>query len=204
VRDNVERRLREVAAEAGRSGRLRAATAVRARGEQRRRRRAVAVTALSVVLLGGAAAAGAVVVDRGWLGAGPQPAVQPSTATPTPTPTPDGRRWAGSTQFMEIQRGQVRDGRVYLRIRPAKKEILGESFATVTIPGPYTEVTLADNARIVKLDGGTSTPEAFVADLARRDPNRPNHVQPDQRKEGFDVTFDREGRVTRVNWLYVM
>jgi hypothetical protein len=105
---------------------------------------------------------------------------------------------------MEIQGGQARNGQVYVQVRPAGKEILGESFETITIPGPYTDVAFAAHTRIRRLDGATETPEAFIADLARRDPNRPDHVQPDQRKEGFDLTFDDQGRVTQIDWLYVL
>ena len=105
-----------------------------------------------------------------------------------------GRQWAKSKRFMEIQSGRTRDGGVYLKVRPAKKRILGESFETVPVPGPYTEVVVAGNARILHLDGESGTADAFVLDLASRD----NPV------EGFDLTFDGRGQVTRVDWLYVL
>jgi hypothetical protein len=214
VRDNFERQLGEVAIEAGRSGRLAAASTVRARGDQRRRRQSIAVTAVSVLLLGGAAVG--VAVNRGHRDTAPPPAAQTSTPQPSttgpaePSSTPPSSssssdtRWVNSKQFMEIRIGQIRNGQLYLEVRPAKKELLGESFETVTIPGPYTEVVLTTNARIWRINGTMDTPEVFLAELARRDPNRPNHAQPDQRKEGFDLTFDGQGRVTRVDWLYVL
>jgi hypothetical protein len=112
-------------------------------------------------------------------------------------------RWAGSTQFQEVKSGTVRGGRVVLLVRGAKKEQLGEGFRTVPVPGPFFEVTLTAHARILQMDGESGIPETFVTDLARRSPNRPNHVTPDERQEGFNLTYDKAGRVTQVEWLYV-
>jgi hypothetical protein len=132
-----------------------------------------------------------------------------ASTTPAPRPTEPGPadpglRWANSTQFMEVRRGTEQAGEIHLEVRPAKKVVLGESFATEVIPGPYFDVTMTATARVLHLDGESGTAEAFLTDLARRDPHRPNHVTPDQRQEAFDVTFDSRGRVTRVNWLYVL
>ena len=132
----------------------------------------------------------AVAVDSGQQGAASHDAGRLDVNTTAGS----GRSWAKSTQFMEIRSGQTRDGRVYLKVRPAKKRILGESFETVPVPGPYTEVAVTQNARILHLDGESGTPDAFVLDLRKRD----------NRVEGFDLTFDRKGRVTQVDWLYVL
>jgi hypothetical protein len=76
---------------------------------------------------------------------------------------------------MEIQSGQSRSGLVSLQVRPAQKRVLGESFETVTVPGPYAEVAVTANARILHLGGESGTPDAFVVALADRNPNRPGH-----------------------------
>lgn len=103
--------------------------------------------------------------------------------------------WAGSKRFMQVQSGKVRGGAVTLTVRPAKKVILGESFETRPLPGPYTEVTLVRNARILMLDGESGTPETFVATLGKRTAQ--------QRGEAFDITFDTHGKAALVEWLYV-
>jgi hypothetical protein len=104
---------------------------------------------------------------------------------------------------MEIKSGALRDGVVHLEVRPAAKKVLGESFETEILPGPYFDAVMTANARVIHLDGESGTAEAFVIDLAERSPNRPNHVTPDERQEGFDLTFDGQGRVTQVDWAYV-
>jgi hypothetical protein len=129
------------------------------------------------------------------------PRARPTTAAPARSRDPITAaaarpRWAGSTRFMQIDLGSIRGGTVYLQVRPAKKQALGESFETVTVPGPYTDVAVVPNARILLTDGESGTPEAFVGTLEDRTKS--------QRSEGFDVTFDDKGRVSQVDWLYVL
>ncbi len=211
--ESFERQLQEVATEAGRTGHLASAAAVRARGDQRRRRHAVAVGALVLVLLAGASAGVVLGLDR-WRGSGPvdrvatTPPTTPPTAphgppsasaapSPSGSPTPSGSgaaQWANSTQFMEVSGSVVRGGQHYLTVRPARKQVLGESFETVPIPGPYTEVELLPGARIRHLDGRSGAVEAFLRALADR--------PADKRVEAFDLYFDGQGRVIQVDWLY--
>jgi len=107
----------------------------------------------------------------------------------------DRSTWAGAKQFMQVESGHVSGGLVTLNVRPAKKVVLGESFETEPIPGPYTEVTVKTNARILLLDGESGTAESFVGDLGKRAAK--------DRGEAFDITFDASGKVTLVEWLYV-
>jgi hypothetical protein len=171
-------------------------------------RHALAGVALVAALLCAASACGSnTPTASGTTTASTTAADQSSAPAPRPAesgPADPGLRWANSTQFMEIRRGTQQAGETHLEIRPAKKVVLGESFATEVIPGPYYDVTMTATARVLHLDGESGTAEAFLTDLARRDPHRHNHVTPDQRQEAFDVTFDRRGRVTRVDWLYVL
>lgn len=107
----------------------------------------------------------------------------------------DRPSWAGTKRFMQVENGRVNGSTVTLKVRPAKKVVLGESFETEPIPGPFTEVTVRENARILLLDGESGSADSFVGALGKRT------VQ--QRGEAFDVTFDAAGKVTRVDWLYV-
>lgn len=103
-------------------------------------------------------------------------------------------RWARSTQFMQIREARARDGALVLTVRPARKRVLGESFETVSIPGPYTEVTVHEDAQIRTLAGTPRPHGAFSTDLAARTAQ--------QRGEAFNVTFDEQGRAFEVDWLY--
>lgn len=62
------------------------------------------------------------------------------------------------------------------------------------LPWPR-DLAVVPNARILLVDGESGSPEPFVDDLGKR--------KPDQRVEGFDITFDAQGRVTQIDWLYV-
>jgi hypothetical protein len=133
-------------------------------------------------------------------GARAEPAGRKPKAMAVPKP-----RWRNSKQFQEVKSGRITEnGLVALWVRPARKEILGESFRTVPVPGPYTEVLLTEHARILLLDGESGSPDTFAQDLAHRKANRPGHVSPDQRQEGFTLTYDANGRVSQVDWLYVL
>jgi hypothetical protein len=57
-------------------------------------------------------------------------------------------------------------------------------------------VVLLPNARILLLDGESGTAESFVGALKQRSAS--------QSHEGFDITFDARGRVSQVDWLYVL
>jgi len=156
------------------------------------RRMWLAVTG-TALLVGGVIAAGPAMAGLNELGS-----TTTAGAASAPHAKPaavDRKTPAGAKQFMQVQSGRVRGGVVTLKVRPAKKVILGESFETEPIPGPFSEVTLEPNARILMLDGESGAPETFVDILAKR--------SADQRVEAFDITFDEEGEVSLVEWLYV-
>jgi hypothetical protein len=104
-------------------------------------------------------------------------------------------RWADSTQFLQIKGGRERDGVTYLQVRPAEKNYLGESFETVTIGGPWTEVVFSALGSHVPLRGAPGDGDALRKALADR-PAR-------EVDEGFDITFAGNGQVRTVTWLYV-
>jgi len=149
---------------------------------------------------------GAAALVSGVVAAGPALArlndsapAAPGAAAAAPTEVKpvaaDRRSWAGTKQFMQVESAQARGGVVTLKVRPAKKETLGESFETKPIAGPYVAVTVQKNARILLLDGESGTPETFAGALGKRTAR--------QRGEAFDITFAADGKVTLVEWLYV-
>jgi hypothetical protein len=105
-------------------------------------------------------------------------------------------KWSGSTQFLQIQSAREQDGITYLKVRPAEKEYLGESFETVTTGGPWTEVVMSALAENVPLRGIGGDDGQLRAQLAER-------TQSDL-EEGFDITFLSQGQVSKVTWLYAM
>jgi hypothetical protein len=194
MQEDYRRQLRAVV-EAGQTGRVSPAAAVRARGEQRRHRQAAGVGAL-VVLFAGLGAGGFLLKQPGGHSPAPAP---PAAAAPDPTTAasasplpPGGARWAGHDQFMQVQRAAVVGGRLVLSVRVATKRDLGESFETVPGPGPFTDVAASPNVVVKKLDGTTQPAATFLTDLARRK----NPV------EAFTVRFGPDGLVTSIDWLY--
>ncbi|WHT20274.1 hypothetical protein N8J89_04165 [Crossiella sp. CA-258035] len=128
----------------------------------------------------------------------PAPPSAPPATSANSAPTTSGQQqkpFQPGKHFVQIDKGTTRDGTTYLDIRPAKKEHLGESFETITLGGPHSEVPLARNSRIVSVKGKASTVPEFLTDLHR--------IPPKQRDEGFDVTVDDQGTITQVAWLYV-
>ena len=189
MQEDFRRQLHAVV-EAGQTGRVTAAAAVRARGDQRRHRQAAGVGAL-VVLVAGLGAGGFLLrqppADR--------PAPPAASAAPSPSPAaPGGARWAGQEQFMEVQAAGLRSGRLVLSVRVATKQDLGESFETVPGTGPFTEVEAGAGVVVTKQDGTTQSAAGFVTDL----PRRQNPV------EGFTVRFGADGLVSSIDWLYTL
>ncbi|MFG2314947.1 hypothetical protein [Streptomyces tendae] len=129
----------------------------------------------------------------------------PSATAPTGTgPTGTAARWAGTKQFVQIDDARTADGRTYLSVRPAQKKPHPQFEAWVIVPGegPYTEVSMAEDAQVllsVPL-GDAKHPASYAqADFVGRLTARPSS---DRALLGYDLSFDGEGRVTRVQSLY--
>ena len=132
-------------------------------------------------------------------------AAAPTTA-PDPTVTAGAPgRWADTKQFMQITDAWISDGRTYLSVRTARKQpATGDIEAWLIIPGrgPYSTVSMATGSRIllsVPL-GDNSVPypysqAEFVRRMKRQSPTFLEGL-------GFDLTFDGNGRVTRLQSLY--
>jgi hypothetical protein len=102
--------------------------------------------------------------------------------------------WAGNTEFLQIKSARQRGGVTYLKVRPAEKEYLGESFDTITIGGPWTEVVMSALGENVPLRGAPGDADALRTMLAKR-----RAIEID---EGFDISFFGNGQVSKVTWLY--
>ncbi|RBM23323.1 hypothetical protein [Streptomyces sp. PT12] len=114
--------------------------------------------------------------------------------------------WAGARQFVQIEDAWADGGTTYLSVRPAEKEahVTDHSEAWVVVPseGPFTEVPLAEDAQVLLAvplgdeSAASSYSQAeFVSRLAAQSPS----VRP---RFGYDLSFDGEGRVTRLESLY--
>ncbi|MER5918029.1 hypothetical protein ABT124_49205 [Streptomyces sp. NPDC001982] len=123
-----------------------------------------------------------------------------STATPGAP-----ARWAGTKQFMQITDAWITNRRTYLSVRSARKQsATGDIEAWVIIPGqgPYSTVSMATDGRVllsVPL-GDNSVPYSYSqAEFVRR-----VKLQSPAFLEGlgFDLTFDNNGQVTRLQSLY--
>ncbi|MFF3468582.1 hypothetical protein [Streptomyces sp. NPDC002619] len=129
-----------------------------------------------------------------------------STSAPGGTATPGApARWAGTKQFMQITDAWITNRRTYLSVRSARKQsATGDIEAWVIIPGqgPYSTVSMATDGRVllsVPL-GDNSVPYSYSqAEFVRR-----VKLQSPAFLEGlgFDLTFDNNGQVTRLQSLY--
>ncbi|NEB14564.1 hypothetical protein G3I32_38035 [Streptomyces coelicoflavus] len=132
------------------------------------------------------------------------PAPSPDGTAPSSGPSATAARWAGTKQFVQIDDARTADGRTYLSVRPAEKKPHPRFEAWVIVPGegPYTEVSMTEDAQVllsVPL-GDAKHPAAYTQDeFVGRLTARPSS---DRALLGFDLSFDGQGRVTRVQSLY--
>ncbi|AXL89518.1 hypothetical protein C4J65_15370 [Streptomyces sp. CB09001] len=136
---------------------------------------------------------------------GTDPSTAPSAIAPSATAASGtAARWAGTKQFVQIDGARTADGRTYLSVRPAEKKPHPQFEAWVIVPGegPYTEVSMTEDAQVllsVPL-GDAKHPAAYAQDeFVSRLSARPS---PDRALLGYDLSFDGQGRVTRVQSLY--
>ncbi|MBQ0983637.1 hypothetical protein KBZ10_03670 [Streptomyces sp. F63] len=166
--------------------------------------------------------------ENGEEPAGPTAAASPAdiaqaggdrTATPSDdgeaskdTRTPAGKTpWAGTKQFVTIDKGWTEGGLTRLSVRPAQKKV-NTQFDTWEITpgtGAFTTVTMAKDARVlltvpvrdaVASGGSRAEPlpfsqSEFVTLLKRLDSVVAAGV-------GYDLSFDGEGRVARLQSVY--
>ncbi|MGY5129348.1 hypothetical protein [Streptomyces nigrescens] len=114
------------------------------------------------------------------------------------------RDWANSKHFVQIQSAEVIGGQTYLMVRPAlKKPLTGptEGWQVVTTKGAFNGVSLAKNARVLASTPLTEQPapkEISQAEFAKQ----VNKLDKEKTLVGFDLTFNGDGDVTRVQSLY--
>ncbi|MFD8071524.1 hypothetical protein ACFV3E_02530 [Streptomyces sp. NPDC059718] len=130
----------------------------------------------------------------------------PASDGPSDAPSPKApARWAGSKQFVQIDNAWIKDGRTYLSVRSARKEpITGpiEGWDIIPGKGPYTTVRMAPEGRVllsVPL-GDDSVPHTYSqAQFITRWWALP---APERKWQGYDVSFDLNGEVVRLQSLY--
>ncbi|MGC9495224.1 hypothetical protein [Streptomyces sp. WG7] len=128
-----------------------------------------------------------------------------------PATAPDGTAsasagavsWSGTKKFVQIDGARSSDGRTYVSVRPAQKKVHPKFEAWVITPGkgPYTEVPLAENAQVLlSVPLGDETRAAsysqaeFVSRLTAKSPSARSAI-------GYDLSFDGQGQVTRLQSL---
>ncbi|MEU3735332.1 hypothetical protein AB0E81_39045 [Streptomyces sp. NPDC033538] len=127
-------------------------------------------------------------------GADPDGTSSPSSSAP----------WAGTKQFVQIEEARTSDGGTYLSVRPAQKKAHPQFEAWVIVPGerPYTEVRMAEDAKVllsVPLGDAKHAASYSQADFVSRLNSQPSTARA---VLGYDLSFDGEGNVTRLQSLY--
>ncbi|MDQ0697668.1 hypothetical protein [Streptomyces sp. W4I9-2] len=142
---------------------------------------------------------------------GPAATPTPVPATATATGPAAENPFAGTKQFVTTDRAWTDGGLTKLSVRSAEKKVNTQFDTWEIVPGTgeFVTVTLAKDARVlltVPIRGddapGTSGGEPlltsqaeFVTLLTQLDPRT-------REGAGFDLSFDGEGRVTKVQSLY--
>ncbi|MFI0090228.1 hypothetical protein [Streptomyces bobili] len=161
-------------------------------------RRRGAMRLLSVVAFGSLALTGC--------GEGKEPA-DPTAVAASTGKTP----WAGTKQFVTVDKAWAEGGLTYLSVRPAEKKVNTQFDTWEIIPGTgaFTTVTMAKDARVlltapVRGDDASgvgrgeplpSSQAEFVTLLTQLDPGTAAGV-------GYDLSFDGQGQVAKLQSLY--
>ncbi|MEU5510263.1 hypothetical protein [Streptomyces fungicidicus] len=183
------------------------------RSHRRPALRCLATLAFSLVALtgcsgesGGQAAATSSSATPSAPAGGTAPTTAPGDgADPAGTASPaTAASWAGTKQFVQIDDARTSDGRTYLSVRPAQKKAHPQFEAWVIVPGegPYTEVRMADDATVllsVPLGDGKHPASYSRAEFVSRLTAQPS---PARSRLGYDLSFDGQGQVTRLQSLY--
>ncbi|MGW0608201.1 hypothetical protein [Streptomyces sp. NPDC002640] len=122
-----------------------------------------------------------------------------------------GAAWAGTKQFVQIKDAWTADGRTYAAVRTAEKKADTRFEAWVMTPGdgPWITVTLAEDARVlltvqVRGDDPSGAPRGEAVPSTRAEfVTRLGRLQPQERERiGYDLSFDGDGRVVKLQSLY--
>lgn len=127
----------------------------------------------------------------------PAPTTTPTTTIETKPSAPKTEEcaWRNEKKFVQIVSTARLSGQpAVLHVREARKKPLGESFETETLDKPLCQTTMPDTAQVNQLRAGPSTTTEFLKAVSG--------LSPRQRNEGFDVTFDNQGVIARVDWLF--
>ncbi|MEU3895295.1 MULTISPECIES: hypothetical protein [unclassified Streptomyces] len=126
------------------------------------------------------------------------------------SPSAETSPWAGTKQFVTIDRVWTEDGVTRLSVRPAQKEVNTQFDTWVITPGTgdFTTVTLTGDARVLlttpvreeapgasRAEPLPSSHAEFVTLVKRLDPALAKGI-------GYDLSFDGSGQVTKVQSLY--
>ncbi|MDT0268647.1 hypothetical protein RM844_20385 [Streptomyces sp. DSM 44915] len=120
--------------------------------------------------------------------------------------TGDAAAWAGTKQFVQIEDVWSEEGQTLLSVRAAEKEAMTEPHeAWIIIPseGPYTTVALTEDAQVllsVPLGDESAAAEYSQEELVSRFAEQPESAIPGL---GYDLSFDGDGQVTRLETLYM-
>ncbi|KUO19712.1 hypothetical protein [Streptomyces dysideae] len=167
--------------------------------------RCLTALALSLVALIGCSGEG----DGQAAATAPVTSATPSASADETAPdgtsaSPSAAPWAGTKQFVQIEDARTGDGQTYLSVRPAQKKAHTQFEAWVIVPGegPYTEVPMAEDAKVLlsvplgdEKHASSYSQAEFVSRLTAQSSSARSLV-------GYDLSFDGEGRVTRLQSLY--
>ncbi|MFC8706762.1 hypothetical protein ACFUIV_31895 [Streptomyces anulatus] len=142
---------------------------------------------------------------------GPSATSSPVPATATTTAPAAEKPFAGTKRFVTTDRAWTEGGLTKLSVRSAEKKVNTRFDTWEIVPGTgeFVTVTLAKDARVLLTvpirgddtpgtSGGEPLPASqaeFITLLTQLDPRT-------REGAGFDLSFDGEGRVTKVQSLY--
>ncbi|WP_228924352.1 hypothetical protein [Streptomyces sp. DH7] len=142
---------------------------------------------------------------------GPSATSSPVPVTATATAPAAENPFAGTKRFVTTDRAWTEGGLTKLSVRSAEKKVNTQFDTWEIVPGTgeFVTVTLAKDARVLLTvpirgddapgtSGGEPLPTSqaeFVTLLTQLDPRT-------REGAGFDLSFDGEGRVTKVQSLY--
>ncbi|NEC02278.1 hypothetical protein [Streptomyces anulatus] len=162
-------------------------------------------------LLTFAACAALALTGCGGTTEGPAAAPAPVPATATATAPAAKSPFAGTKRFVTTDRAWTEGGLTKLSVRSAEKKVNTRFDTWEIVPGTgeFVTVTLAKDARVLLTvpirgddDPGTSGGEPLPTSQAEFVTLLTELAPRTREGAGFDLSFDGEGRVTKVQSLY--